>query len=140
MSGLATIDIKVETPAVEAAVLSFTSVFDVLGASGAACEAFAERFPGVLNRVSPGFFEVGHNAADFFISEFMHFTTGGAGKFVSVKLDPADGYFEMVAAIAVVADANVVLSHGWPILSVAGDTATETEAGAESICPRGGAA
>lgn len=140
MAKIDTIEISLEallSPALE----SLASLLEVLGASERATECFVDHFAGVIERGDFGLFVCCDDAADVLIREAVQLATGRAGELISLKFDPTDRYLEAVAAVvACAADTHSIISHGWPILSLVGDTASMTEAAGASSSSRGGAA
>jgi len=66
--------------------------------------------------------------------KFDHEATADAGAPVWL-FEPIDWYVEWVAAVARDTGARVIVSHGWPILSVGGAIPTVTEDGGGSNVP-----
>lgn len=122
-------------------VASLTSVLDVLASSNSALETFTQRFGSVLQSDGLGGFVLTDDGIDLLWRECVDVTTGGAGELVSLEFNPSDAFLELVSTIASDGHSHVVFSHGWPILSLAGDTASVTEpAGTCNGAGRGGVA
>lgn len=112
---------------------SFGSILNHLAASRGAVQLFADFFPGVFDCGGSDCVEVSDQGLDIFICHAFDFATDIAGEIATVRAVPRDQYLKAVAAVvARSGEMEVVFSHGWPILSVAGDTATVAEAGEAS--------
>lgn len=119
------------------ALRSVASVLDVLAASGGAFDALADSFPELVCTEGPDLSaNLRSDAGDLIFGESILRTTVGT---LEVALKPSDRYLELVAAISGNRDVSCDFDfHGWPILSLVGDTASMTEAGAASSRLGGG--
>jgi hypothetical protein len=130
--------LSADSASLSAAIASLGSVADVLVSTGAALEAIPDGFGVFFGPEFPGCLpDLILDRSDLFFAEAVLRPAGGALEFI---FNPSDRYLEFVTAIAgcghVTCDADL---HGWPILSVAPDSATVAEAGGESIfSARGG--
>lgn len=88
---------------------------------------------GVINLLG-GFIDRTDDLRDLIRCECLANSTGGTLELVSIKVLPSETFFELISTITVEReDVSVVLRHGWPILSVATDSATVTTDAGESI-------
>lgn len=99
-------------------------------------EGLSDHLAGLVGEGAMSFDQSG----DLGISEAAGDTAGRAHNVERLKLNPADRYLELFAALAAAhPDNNTVISHGWPLLLESGSTSM-TEGGAESICAPEGVA
>lgn len=106
--------------------------------------AFAELPVGILDGLAELLGEYIDGTRDF--SDLLRFesvasSASGALKLCSVKILPSNVLLELMAAFAWYReDVSLGFSHGWPVLSLAADTASVAEAAEESILGGGGVA
>lgn len=122
----------------ELIVSSFRSVCDALGTSELAREIVADGFPDLFDstRGSDGC-ELEFKSSDsLFVCNFHMSALRADG--LTLRLEPSERYLELVATVAGYLKLDIVDSHGWPVLSLAADTASVAEAAGESILGGGG--
>lgn len=120
---------------------SFRSVSNALDASDAARQVVADSFPDLFESGGAGEslqLTVEHSDRLWTCSlDVAAFRAGCA----TISLKPSERYRELVSTVAGYLELDLIDIHGWPILSLAGDTASLTEpAGVGNDASRGGAA
>lgn len=98
----------------------------------------AERIDAELLRIIDGGCMLRDDDGDLVSSEAVHLSAGGARQVKCFQFHPSDGYLVLFTAVARDRKADVAFRHGWPILSLAGDTASMAEAAGASSLSRGG--
>lgn len=98
----------------------------------------AERVGSELSSIISGGCMLRDDAGDLIVGEPVDLSAGGALQIKSFQFHPSDGYLVLFSAVARDRKANVAFCHGWPILSLVGDTASMAEAGASSSRLGGG--
>lgn len=123
-------------------VASLRSVLDVLAASRSATETFLKFFPGVLNELPSGDFDLSDDGLSKFFVDAIDIPASRASDLVTIEFNPSKLFLEFITAlVANERCAQTTLRHGWPILSVGClGTPTVAEAGRAASLPRGGAA
>ena len=117
------IDMGVDDAATAAGGQSVSAAFAAIDGSLAILGRLADRFPALLHRSAGEGVELAADFVDLVTGKEPHLATVGAGKFVA-RVEPSELYREFVAAIADERNVEIADSHGWPILSVGGDTPT----------------
>ena len=134
--GAETLTLRV--PGLEAMVQSLTD-FTSMAPSGA--EAL-EQSGKTVTEAARLFFDrivCGENIADFLLGKPAGKAALVAGKIERFQLNPCNGYVELFTAFAAAhGNACIVISHGWPILSLVSGNTSMTEGGAESMPAPGG--
>ena len=121
-----------------AAAASFVSAFEVLDTSGAARDVVAKRFADVFDSL-PGCdgAELSFESLNCFWAGKLNVAALGAGR-ATFSLEPTERYRELVSTIAGYVEVDIVDVHGWPMLSLVGDTASMTELPGAGNCARQG--
>jgi hypothetical protein len=136
-AGLVSLDLQVEATG---AAASLASVDNVLRAASMLSQHVAELFPEFLDaELGSLVSDLTGETCDLLFGEPVMRSTDGA---LELIFQPSDRYLDLVAAIARDGDVSCSFdAHGWPILSLAGDTASMTEpAGVGNCASRGGVA
>lgn len=118
---------------------SIDALAAALESSQSARELVADRFPDIFNRVAGSDeLEVAVDGGERLFVIGADLSAVGAGS-LAVFLKPSKRYLELVAALGAHLKIDVVTVHRWPVLSVAGRTATVAEGGrGGNASPAGG--
>lgn len=124
----------------EAAGLSIDSLASALVLAGGDPGGLLADFADLFTRAGDGGLVSREDGPPLVIVEPMDRATARAGELQGFEILPGDRYLELAGAVARHTDANIVLRHGWPILSVGSTPPTVAEAGDAASIPGGGAA
>lgn len=133
------VQIVTDQAAARAAISSLRSVFAALETSEPLRETIADRFPDIFERcaASEGV-ELVMNGHEGLVIHSADLSAVGTNEILACTT-PSKRHFELVAAIAAERKLEIIVSHGWPILSVGGVAVpTVTEAPAAGNGRRGG--
>lgn len=134
MAEVGPVTLVLKTSGMEDANASFTSLACVFGPSGPQSDVEKLLVEFLLSRIDGG-----DDAPDLIRSEFFGNLTSRAIELHSLKILPSDRYVELVSAVADEReDLLISFRHGWPILSLAGDTASMAELPGSGNCARQG--